>query len=377
MNQEPAALLVGQAQQPRALPQRGIDQLFDFVGRLRTGKDQLARTVRDTDLDLHGGPFPKFSGYFPSQPSQTCQQQASGRPGRVSPPVPARGFAVSETERPGQEPDRKGQITIRFQLVSRTRATTDLTFHIYNIGTISTRLHPLDDEVEDYPDDEYDETGAEDDGYGDSLWAGDRRWRPTAIVGAVVAIGAIATAVVINSGDSASTKATIGPPVSRTPVISTTPRLTAPPSASPTTQSDLSPSPSLRPQLPPETVTTLPPLSTLPSAAPPRRPTAAPPPTAIPPSATLNPRTVVYTVTGTKQLLDLVNIVYTDARGYPRTEFNVALPWTKMVVLNPGVQTESVIATSVYSQLNCAVVNSAGQVVVAKANNASLATCTR
>jgi hypothetical protein len=86
---------------------------------------------------------------------------------------------------------------------------------------------------------------------------------------------------------------------------------------------------------------------------------------------------VVYTVTGTKQLLDLVNIVYTDARGYPHTEFNVALPWTKMVVLNPGVQTESVIATSVYSQLNCAVVNSAGQVVVAKANNASLATCTR
>jgi hypothetical protein len=86
---------------------------------------------------------------------------------------------------------------------------------------------------------------------------------------------------------------------------------------------------------------------------------------------------VVYTVTGTKQAFDLVNIVYTDAHGYPRTEFNVALPWTKMVVLNPGVQTQSVIATSIYSQLNCAVLNAAGQPVVASAKNGSLATCTR
>ena len=54
---------------------------------------------------------------------------------------------------------------------------------------------------------------------------------------------------------------------------------------------------------------------------------------------------------GTKQLLDLVNIVYTDAQGFPETEFNVALPWTKVVVLNPGVQTQSVIATSIYSHL--------------------------
>ena len=69
-------------------------------------------------------------------------------------------------------------------------------------------------------------------------------------------------------------------------------------------------------------------------------------------------------------MLDLVNIVYTDARGYPQTEFNVALPWTKVVVLNPGVQTQSVIATSIYSHLNCSVVNAAGQTVVASANNA-------
>jgi Mycobacterium membrane protein len=91
----------------------------------------------------------------------------------------------------------------------------------------------------------------------------------------------------------------------------------------------------------------------------------------------MDPRTVIYSVTGTKQLLDVVNIVYTDARGYPHTEFNVALPWSRIVVLNPGVQTRSVIATSIYSRLNCAVVNSAGQLVVASTNYANLATCTR
>jgi Mycobacterium membrane protein len=86
---------------------------------------------------------------------------------------------------------------------------------------------------------------------------------------------------------------------------------------------------------------------------------------------------VVYSVSGTKQLFDLVNIVYTDANGYPHTEFNVVLPWTKAVVLNPGVQTQSVIATSIYSQLNCAVVNAAGQALVTSVKNTNLATCTR
>ena len=91
----------------------------------------------------------------------------------------------------------------------------------------------------------------------------------------------------------------------------------------------------------------------------------------------MNPRTVVYSVTGTKQLLDLVNVVYTDARGYPQTEFNVSLPWSKVIVLNPGVQTESVVATSFYGRLNCAIVNAAGQPVVTSANNGIMATCTR
>ncbi len=225
-------------------------------------------------------------------------------------------------------------------------------------------LHDLDeDEVRDYPDDESDETHSED--YGQLVWPGDSRWRPlTAVLGAVVALGAIATAVIINSGDSASTKATVGAPVPRPATSATaTPRTTVPP-----TQSS-------QPRLPPETFTTVPPTTRAPSAAlaPTATLTAAPPP----PTAALNPRTVVYSVTGTKGLLDLVNIVYTDARGFPQTEFNVALPWSKMIVLNPGVTTESVIATSLSGRLNCAILNADGQPVVSSANTAIMATCTR
>lgn len=240
-------------------------------------------------------------------------------------------------------------------------------------------LPHLDDEVRDYCDDEgYETYGADsyvDDGCDDSAWAADSRRRPVAaILGAVVALGAIATAVVINSGDSASTKATVGPPAPRTITSApATPKTVATSGVAPGAPDIAQPSPSRVPQLAPETVTTV----TTPSAAPstPPTPTAAPPPTAAAP--TLNPRTVVYSVTGTKQLLDLVNVVYTDARGYPQTEFNVSLPWSKAIVLNPGVQTESVVATSFYGRLNCAIVDAAGQPVVTSANNTNLATCTR
>ena len=241
--------------------------------------------------------------------------------------------------------------------------------HITNIGTISNLFTDRVGLVSDYPDDEsYDEADLQD-GYDDSAWAPESRWRPvTAILGAVVGLGAIATAVISNSGDSTSPKATVGPPASLTSAP-LAPQTTAPRSASP--------SPSQATQLPPETVTTVPPPGALPTMGPTRTPTAAPVPTIAPPPATLNPRTVIYTVTGTKQLLDLVNVVYTDARGYPQTEFNVSLPWSKAVVLNPGVQTESVVATSFYSRLNCSVANAAGQAVLASTNNGIMATCTR
>ena len=238
---------------------------------------------------------------------------------------------------------------------------------------MGTTLSHLDERIRAYPDDDVDDACDTDPhlnaDYNWTGWPADSRWRPaTAIVGAVAALGAIATAVIINSGDSASTKATLGAPAPH-PVTSApaTTKASVPPSAAP--------GPS---RLPAETFTTV----TTPSAAPIAppaavAPTVAPPLAAAPPTAALNPRTVVYSVNGSKQLLDLVNIVYTDAQGVPQTEFNVSLPWSKMVVLNPGVQTVSVVATSFYGRLNCSVVNAAGQTVIASANNGSLATCTR
>ena len=47
------------------------------------------------------------------------------------------------------------------------------------------------------------------------------------------------------------------------------------------------------------------------------------------------------------------------------------------IVLNPGVQTESVVATSIRGRLNCAIANAAGQTVVASTSSTIIATCTR
>lgn len=263
-------------------------------------------------------------------------------------------------------------------------------FHVSNIGTIRNTLddrpglargrahdYPEDDtyagaNYDGYGDDGYDEDGYADDEYDEYdeyrelLWPVGS-WRPAvALLGAIVAIGAVATAVIINSGDSASTKGTVGPAAT---TVTSAPRTSSAPSVS----RSPSPSTSVGGQLPPETVTTV----TTPSAAPTVPPLVTPPPAVVSPRATVDPNTVYYSVTGTKQLLDLVNVVYTDARGYPQTEFNVSLPWTKVVVLNPGVTTRSVVATSIVGRLNCAIVNAEGQVEVASANNSNLATCTR
>lgn len=210
-----------------------------------------------------------------------------------------------------------------------------------------------------------------------------------------MALGAVAAAVIVNSGDSATVKSTVSAPrpVLTTSAAPSTAELTAiPRTVSPQSSAPL-PADTAR-LVPPSAVATVPPAGSLPALglapgaqAMPGTQTlpglgtlpgaAVVPPTAPMPQATVDPRTVLYTVTGSKQLLDVVTIVYTDARGYPVTEFNVALPWTKMVVLNPGVQTESVVATSLRSKLNCSVVNAWGQLVAARNNDSILATCTR
>ena len=82
-------------------------------------------------------------------------------------------------------------------------------------------------------------------------------------------------------------------------------------------------------------------------------------------------------MTGTRPLLDLVTVVYTDAQGALQTEFNVALPWARTVTLDPGVELKSVTATSLTGQLNCAITDAAGAPLVAQANNSMITTCTQ
>jgi hypothetical protein len=163
----------------------------------------------------------------------------------------------------------------------------------------------------------------------------------------------IATVVIVNGGDSASTSATVVVP----PSHSTAPRLV--------------------PALPPETVTTMPRTSRPPSpTATSTAPTETPSPVAIPPAAPdVAARTFVYRVSGAKGLLDLVTVVYTDASGAPQTDFNVSLPWSRTVVLNPGVSTRSVVATSITGRLNCSIADSMGDNVAISTSSTMIAAC--
>jgi Mycobacterium membrane protein len=221
-------------------------------------------------------------------------------------------------------------------------------------------MNYLDSDIRDYPDDDVDGIYAADD---DVIAPIDERWRPVAVIaGIVFVLAVIATVVIVNGGDSASTSATVVPP-SRSV---TSPRLSAPPV----------------PSLPRETVTTVTPPprkpSPTPTAGPTDAPTVVPPPVAapsVPPDVAA--RTFVYRVTGTKGLLDLVTVVYTDAQGAPQTDFNVSLPWSRTVVMNPGVQLRSIVATSLTGHLNCSITDGAGQPVAMSTSSAMIATCTR
>ena len=219
-------------------------------------------------------------------------------------------------------------------------------------------MNYLDSDIQDYPDDDVDDIYADDD---DLIAPIDERWRPVAVIAGIVCVLAvIATVVIVNGGDSASTSATVVVPPSR----------------------GVTASPRLVPPLPPETVTTVTPPpkkpSPTPTAGPTNAPTVIPPPTALPSvPPDVAARTFVYRVTGTKGLLDLVTVVYTDAQGAPQTDFNVSLPWSRSVVMNPGVQLRSVVATSLTGHLNCSITDGAGQPVAMSTSSAMIATCTR
>ena len=82
-------------------------------------------------------------------------------------------------------------------------------------------------------------------------------------------------------------------------------------------------------------------------------------------------------MTGNRQLIDLVTVIYTDEQGALQTDLNVALPWSKTVALNPGVNLTSVTATSMTGQLNCSITDAGGATIAAQATNSMITTCTK
>jgi hypothetical protein len=183
----------------------------------------------------------------------------------------------------------------------------------------------------------------------------DRRWVWVGgIAAAILLVAVICTVVILGGGDSGSVSATVSPP------------------AVTTTQA---PKPSAAPPAPPAPLPTAGPMSpeTVSTVAP--TPTAAD--TAAPTAAAPAARTVTYQVTGTRQLLDLITVIYTDQQGALQTDLNVALPWSKTVVLDPGVELTSVTATSLLGKLNCTVTDATGATITAQNNNSMIATCTK
>jgi hypothetical protein len=184
----------------------------------------------------------------------------------------------------------------------------------------------------------------------------DRRWIWIAgVAGAILLVAVICTVVILGGGDSGSVSTTVAPPVTTSQPAATAPPAAATPSAPPPAAA-----------LTPETVTTV-------------TPTASAPPTDAPTNAAPAPApsTITYRVTGNRNLIDLVTVIYTDAQGALQTDVNVALPWAKTVVLDPGVTLSSVTATSVMGQLNCSITDAAGAAIAVQTNNTMIANCTK
>ena len=188
----------------------------------------------------------------------------------------------------------------------------------------------------------------------------DRRWIWVAgVAGAILLVAVICTVVILGGGDSGSVSTTVAPPVTTSQPAATT-------SAAPVTTTPSAPPPVA--SLPAETVTTVTPTASVPPSTTPTQ--AAPPPAPA-------PNAITYRVTGNRNLLDLVTVIYTDSQGALQTDVNVALPWSKTVVLDPGVTLSSVTATSLTGQLNCSITDAAGAAIAAQNNNTMITNCTK
>lgn len=242
-------------------------------------------------------------------------------------------------------------------------------------GDDPDRYGDLDtDTLAPYPDDAYDtrygdadyEDAENYDEYVDEARI-DRRWMWIAgVAGAILFVAVITASMILGGGDSGSVSATVASPL---------PTSSAAPAPSQDAAAPAQPSP---PSLPAETVTTVTPTAETPAPAAAPVPTPLlPAPQAVPPPAAAVPGTVTYRITGNRNLIDLVTVIYTDAQGALQTDLNVALPWTKTIVLNPGVSLSSVTATSVSGQLNCAILDANGSLIAAQNNNSIITNCTR
>ena len=188
----------------------------------------------------------------------------------------------------------------------------------------------------------------------------DRRWIWVAgVAGAILLVAVICTVVILGGGDSGSVSTTVAPPVTTSQPAATT-------SAAPVTTTPSAPPPVA--SLPPETVTTVTPTASVPPSTTPTQ--AAPPPAPA-------PNAITYRVTGNRNLLDLVTVIYTDSQGALQTDLNVALPWSKTVMLDPGVTLSSVTATSLTGQLNCSITDAAGTAIAVQNNNTMITNCTK
>ncbi|BBX17886.1 hypothetical protein CRI77_16470 [Mycolicibacterium duvalii] len=198
----------------------------------------------------------------------------------------------------------------------------------------------------------------------------DRRWMWIGgVAGTILFVAVIVVSTMLSGSDSGSVSATVvtsdaPSPSAAAPAPSTTappaPRIAAPPTRS----------------LPAETITTITPTPEAPAPSATPAP-VLPAPQAAPPPAAAAPGTVTYRVTGDRALLDMVTVIYTDQQGALQTEVNVALPWSKTVVLDPGVTLSSVTATSVGGKLNCSITDANGALLVAQNSNSMITNCTR
>jgi hypothetical protein len=212
------------------------------------------------------------------------------------------------------------------------------------------------DEYEDF--DDYDDDGDIEEYYEPI----DRRWIWVGgVAGAILLVAVICTVVILGGGDSGSVSTTVAAPVTTSQPAATT-------SAPPPVTTPSAPPPAA--SLPQETVTTVTPSAPVPPS---ETLTEAPPA----PTPAAAPNTITYRVTGNRNLLDLVTIIYTDSQGALQTDLNVALPWTKTIVLDPGVRLSSVTATSVAGQLNCSITDAAGTALAVQNNNTMITNCTK